>query len=314
MEKKALQALRDGFEEARQSLSSYDGKFDKLALKKAKLVLQYQARLSAIREANEALLEAQTRHIEAVSDLELLKLRSEDVMRRLEDEKKKVEELVDQENQVKTQAQGAKSLVQNLLANSDGDLDPERRDFLVKLCEGKTLDAINEDIETENAKLDLIHQADPGVLRDFEKRAKEIERLQAENDSRRAALEELDEGIRGLRRTWEPALDEIIRRINDAFSFNFEQINCAGEVGVHKDEDFDKWAIEVKVKFRYDAFTILPMPQQPPLSSTNSQLFAGKTRPSRNSTNTGNPAASAPSRPSSTSCPCNRWPRRPSAW
>jgi hypothetical protein len=46
-------------------------------------------------------------------------------------------------------------------------------------------------------------------------------------------------------------VDQLISQINDAFSYNFEQISCAGEVGVHKDEDFEKWAIEIKVKFRY---------------------------------------------------------------
>lgn len=173
-------------------------------------------------------------------------------MERLREGEAKVEELSRQVEQVKTQARSAQEAIKELLAirGSDGEMDVERRDFLIELAADKSVETITEDIETENAKLDLIHAADPGLLRVFERRAQEIERLEAGSANKRAELEQLNDQIQELREVWEPALDEIIRRINDAFSYNFEQINCAGEVGVHKDEDFDKWAIEVKVKFR----------------------------------------------------------------
>lgn len=173
-------------------------------------------------------------------------------MERLREGEAKVEELSRQVEQVKTQARSAQEAIKELLAirGSDGEIDVERRDFLIELAADKSVETITEDIETENAKLDLIHAADPGLLRVFERRAQEIERLEAGSANKRAELEQLNDQIQELREVWEPALDEIIRRINDAFSYNFEQINCAGEVGVHKDEDFDKWAIEVKVKFR----------------------------------------------------------------
>ena len=50
---------------------------------------------------------------------------------------------------------------------------------------------------------------------------------------------------------WEPQLDELIAKISEAFADNFSKIQCAGEVVVYKDEeDFDQWAIQIKVKFR----------------------------------------------------------------
>ena len=60
----------------------------------------------------------------------------------------------------------------------------------------------------------------------------------------------MNDKIKEIRDVWEPKLDQLISEINDAFSYNFQQINCAGEVGVNKDVDFDKWAIEIKVRFR----------------------------------------------------------------
>lgn len=251
MQKKSLQRARDDLDETKQRLSSFDDEFDKLALKRAKLSVQHSEHVSLLRDTSQAVLEAQIRHIEAISDVAALKERNQTIVQRLRDEEVKVEELARQHDEVKAQARAAQSAIRELLAGPDGEIDAERRDFLVDLAGDKSVETITEDIEAENAKLELIHAADPGVLRDFERRAQEIARLEAGSASKREELEQLNDKIRELREAWEPELDDIIRRINDAFSYNFEQINCAGEVDVHKDEDFDKWAIEIKVKFRY---------------------------------------------------------------
>ncbi|KAF3768765.1 hypothetical protein M406DRAFT_44410 [Cryphonectria parasitica EP155] len=249
---KNLEGLREQLEQAKQRVLSYDAKFKKMAHKKAKIVLEHQKQLKTLREASQAVLAAQTRHIEANSDLEALKERNKGIVQQLEEERKKLEELVRRVDEVKAEARNAQTAIRELLTipDTDGEMDIERRDYLVRFSEGKTLEGVAEDIQVENSKLELIHDADPGLLRDFEKRAKDIKRQQAEIEKRQAALDKLKEEIQEKRQNWEPSLDEIVRRINDAFSYNFEQINCAGEVGVHKDEDFDKWAIEIKVKFR----------------------------------------------------------------
>jgi chromosome segregation ATPase len=65
-----------------------------------------------------------------------------------------------------------------------------------------------------------------------------------------ASLETIAQNVMKIRGKWEPKLDTLIAKISDAFSYNFEQIGCAGEVNVHKDDDFDQWAIQIKVKFR----------------------------------------------------------------
>ena len=44
--------------------------------------------------------------------------------------------------------------------------------------------------------------------------------------------------------------DALVGEISEAFAENFSKIQCAGEVGIYKDEDFEHWAIQIKVKFR----------------------------------------------------------------
>lgn len=249
--KRNLQRARDDLEEARKRLLKHDDQIDEVALEQAKLVLEHHKSLRVLQDANRAVLEAQTRQIEASSDLDALKERSSGIARMLDEERHKVDELDRQLKRVKEEAQRAQRAAMEPLAGEDGETNQERLDILRALAEGKTMESITEDIDAEKAKLELIHDADPGVLRDFEERNRRIERAQDEMATRQASLTQLEESIKELRTRWEPALDDIIRRINDAFSYNFEQINCAGEVGVHKDEDFEKWAIEIKVKFRY---------------------------------------------------------------
>lgn len=228
----------------KERASSFADERNELVLKKAELVIRHQESLQALRDANDGVIEARVRLIETISDLVALKERNADIVQKLAEEKRQVEELARRLDDVKDEARSASKKAEEVL----GKYQDQQR--LIDAAAGKTVEDINEDIETEMAKLEVIQDADPGVLRDFEKRARDIEKLQGENATRQADMEQLNEQIRDLREKWEPGLDELIRRINDAFSYNFEQISCAGEVGVHKDEDFDKWAVEIKVKFR----------------------------------------------------------------
>ena len=69
-----------------------------------------------------------------------------------------------------------------------------------------------------------------------------------------AALAEVQQKISEVREKWEPELDALVGKISDAFRENFEQIQCVGEVGVHKDEEeFEHWTIQIRVKFRYSS-------------------------------------------------------------
>lgn len=249
--KSGLQNSLKDLKDTKQRLSSYDGEVDKLALQRARRVLEHKKQLGLLRDANQAIIEAALRLLEAKSDVAALKERNSEIVQKLEQERQSLQLLVREAEKAKAEAKNAQNVILELLSTGpDNAIDEERRDFLSGIKEGQTLEKMDAEIQTEQAKLDLIHAADPGVLQEFEKRARDIERGQRDKAKRERQLDSLNQQIQELKDTWEPAVDAIINRINDAFSYNFEQINCAGEVSIHKDEDFDKWAIDIRVKFR----------------------------------------------------------------
>lgn len=53
-----------------------------------------------------------------------------------------------------------------------------------------------------------------------------------------------------LQDNWQPALQALVNSIGAKFSAAFDNIGCAGEVRISEHEDYDKWAIDILVKFR----------------------------------------------------------------
>ncbi|KAF6838900.1 structural maintenance of chromosomes 5 smc5 [Colletotrichum plurivorum] len=244
-EKKALEQKRAEVEEAKTAMLKLGFDRDEAVLNKAQATLRHHAAIAAIRQSQEALLEAQIREIEAKSDVEGLKIRNVDLMQQLEAEQQHIATLAEESLRCRRRAENGREKVAELF--HDG---PERKELLEDLARDKTGEDIQNEIAAEEGRLELIHVTNPGALREFEKRAQEIERLRQKMETSTNKLEHLNRQIARIREKWEPKLDELVSKINDAFSYNFEQINCAGEVRVHKDEDFDQWALDIMVKFR----------------------------------------------------------------
>lgn len=217
---------------------------DRAVLEKAKAVLEHQKRVTSIRDAYQAFLEASLILIEASSDVEALKNKNVEITQQLEQEKKAVDEIEQMRAAYHQTATAAGAEIQGFIN------DVELKDKLSDLAKGRTTEDVEQELSAEQAKLDVIHASNPLALEEYERWAAKIERERANHANQEKRLEELNRKIETIRGQWEPRLDELVGQINDAFSYNFEQISCAGEVGVHKDEDFDKWAIEIKVKFR----------------------------------------------------------------
>ena len=113
-----------------------------------------------------------------------------------------------------------------------------------------TLEEIDTEIDVIQGRLSLLHEGNPNAIREFERRAKEIEALQKTIQEQQAKLEEIAKAIQEVKDKWEPALEKVVQSISEAFSESFGKIGCAGEVRIHKDEDFEKWEIQILVKFR----------------------------------------------------------------
>ncbi|EFW99146.1 structural maintenance of chromosome complex subunit [Grosmannia clavigera kw1407] len=221
------------------------GKLDELVLQKARTVLRHAEKLSALRDACYGVVDAQVRLIEAKSDVEGLKTKHADIADILVTKQDAVRVLQENMRVQKTEGEQALEAAQNVAEEGS-----EWSEMLHELARNKTLEDLDNEVAAEKAKLDLTRVVDASVLEAFRKRGREMEQLKVAMSTQEQKYGDMSEQIAEVRGKWEPRLDELIGRINDAFSYNFEQINCAGEVSVHKDDDFDKWAIEIRVKFR----------------------------------------------------------------
>lgn len=138
--------------------------------------------------------------------------------------------------------------------------DPQFAEYfsnLSKELRERSPEEIFDLIEQANARLDLLDGGSEHIVQEFEAREVQIDRLRRTIADHDTAMSELNEQITTIRSDWEPKLDSLISQISEAFGAFFNKIRCAGEVSVYKagptegrDDDFENWAIMLKVKFR----------------------------------------------------------------
>ncbi|CAK7217309.1 Structural maintenance of chromosomes protein 5 [Sporothrix bragantina] len=244
-ENNTLNTLREEHSDLTVQRQTLIGQLDDLVLQKARAVLRHADHVARLREAYLAFTDVQVREVEAASDVTGLKAQNTDLTA-LRTEKQTA--LANIQAGLATQkAKGEAALAAAEDIARDGT---PRSAELHALAQTKTTESLTNEIGAEMAKLELTRAVDEGVLDEYKQRGAEIEQLRASLANNTTGFEDMSATIADLRGRWEPRLDELIGRINDAFSYNFEQINCAGEISVHKDPDFDKWAIDIRVKFR----------------------------------------------------------------
>ncbi|KAI1845007.1 hypothetical protein JX265_008408 [Neoarthrinium moseri] len=247
-QKRILDTTRESMQACKARVAELDTRSDELLVEKGQAVLKHKEAVSQIRDAYQSLLDVQIRLIEASSDVRGLKERNSEITRSLEEKKEEIKAFAHNAAIAKREAEDAKQRVTDMLAQSEeGNDDFPRYQAMI---EEKTLSEIDHEIQAEEAKLELIHAVDPGVLRQFEKRAKDIEELVKDKEKSSTKLGRLEAQIKELMEKFEPKIDELIAKVNQGFGHNFDMISCAGEVNIHKDDDFEQWAIEIKVKFR----------------------------------------------------------------
>ncbi|GIL71967.1 hypothetical protein Vretimale_599 [Volvox reticuliferus] len=88
------------------------------------------------------------------------------------------------------------------------------------------------------------------VVNEFSKRQAEIAHLGESVTHHQERCQELRRRIDEVQGVWLPGIRKMVSAINASFSNNFKEIGCAGEVRLHEDEDFEKFAIQILVQFR----------------------------------------------------------------
>ena len=212
--------------------------------------------------------------IEASSDLETLIERNGSVKVLLETKRKEVQDLLKTTQTAHKEAKRLLETCQQLMSSQD----PVYSAFVRSLPADVPGPQMEEEISSEKARLELMHEGNGGVIKEYEQRQKRVENLKAKAEECKHALDELEGKIKEVRDQWEPELDNLVEKISKSFSYNMQQINCAGEVGIFKDEqDFDDWAIQIRVKFRYVhpvsmlyiTLRLFLSTQRPPSTTTN---------------------------------------------
>jgi structural maintenance of chromosomes protein 5 len=195
------------------------------------------------------LFEAEIWLVEADSELSILTEQSTAVRQMLRERQNDVASLQAQLRDIREACKRLLTEFQNLKST----LSEEEQEFVQSWISdsSKTIQDLNNEIESTQQRLELLHEGNPRAIEQFEKRAKEIEKVQEQIANFERDLADMEEQIKSTREQWEPELDRLVVQISDAFSNNFKKIHCTGEVCVRKDdEDFKEWAIEIKVKFR----------------------------------------------------------------
>uniref|UniRef100_A0A5F9DCE7 Structural maintenance of chromosomes protein 5 n=2 Tax=Oryctolagus cuniculus TaxID=9986 RepID=A0A5F9DCE7_RABIT len=115
-----------------------------------------------------------------------------------------------------------------------------------------TLDEIDALLTEERSRASCFTGLNPTVVEEYTKREEEIEQLTKELKGKRIELDKYRENISQVKERWLNPLKELVEKINEKFSNFFSSMQCAGEVDLHteNEEDYDKYGIRIRVKFR----------------------------------------------------------------
>ena len=237
------QEVLDG---VREKLEEIESKQNDVKLEKARAAVSYAESVEALQRSFEAVQEAEIMLIEAQSDLETLERNNTEIRDQLKTKRTEVKDLAHTLKRAKDEAQTSLAAVQKMKEEADDALSA----FLETYDSSQTMEQLEDEIESERSRLELGHEGDSNVIVQYEERERRITKLKEKLERVSEALREIGGKIAEVRQKWEPKLDKLIKRISESFSYNMQQINCNGEVDVHKVEDFDEWAIIIHVRFR----------------------------------------------------------------
>ena len=286
----AINNLRDSVNGVRTRISALQDEVDAALLEKTEAVLKFVSATRNVKSKTASLLEAEVIHIEAVSDQQVLKSQNDELIqtiRQKQAEKDAADELYDKQKDraltFKDDAVRLQAECKRLAQEGDDSFLELLRHVCSTLETEENLDA---EIGAEKARLEFTEGGDAIDIVGFERRAKDIQKVQAKVQDASERQEAFKAAIEDIRTKWEPRLEEFVTRINTAFADSFARIGCAGQVAVHKASsadpvdcteetggmenglDFANWAIHISVKFR----------EQEPLSLLDSHRQSGGER------------------------------------
>jgi chromosome segregation ATPase len=242
-----LEEKRQGAVEYKATVARLEERHDALAFERADAAVQFVELVAEFVEMHNNLLKLRMRHAEACSDEKNLENKNKHILRQRDAKEKSAKALEQRAHELKRKAYRDRESLMNAIDS----LSEEDRRMINETPPDKTVDAVQEEIDTEKARLNLIHEGNPNAIKQYEERARAISALQGKIEKDEATLQAKLTAIKEVQNVWEPKLDALVTKISAAFSKSFQKIGCAGEVQIFKsDEGYDKWAIQIMVKFR----------------------------------------------------------------
>lgn len=157
-----------------------------------------------------------------------------------------LEEAANAHAQARREAHELRDEVQKMIDEA-GDLiqgiDPEDEELL-------DLDRCLAEMRAEKSKLELAEGVRPEVIDQFRARQREIANMTSEINDLLELQSQTEAKITNTRSKWEPTLRRVISEVSRQFSLAFDQMGLAGELRIVTDPDYEKWKLEIMVKFR----------------------------------------------------------------
>ncbi|KAL0040483.1 hypothetical protein WJX77_008439 [Trebouxia sp. C0004] len=149
---------------------------------------------------------------------------------------------------VESHRQRVKQLLAAAKAVTGGNPDARLQEEFTALTED--VDELRQDAFQLRAEAEGIACANPRVLQEFQERQKKIADMEARLKDKDEEVATRQERIQELHDQWYPDLKRTVKKIDQTFQSNFRDIGCAGEVSLAEHADYDKFAVQIKVKFR----------------------------------------------------------------
>lgn len=204
-------------------------------------------------------MKIQVQLIEGDSDLEWLKRRNAEHQNMLDAKTREVEEAVRLLRGTARRGTELQKEARDAVRVAQREPDSEE---LLQSVKDHSMEQLEADIDSEKARLELTQGGNSNMIKEFEDRERQMEGVENKLADFEKKLADYNHAIDEIRSKWEPQLDELVKRISDAFGDSFARIGCAGQVTLDKAEeeagpngeaggsDFGEWSIQIHVKFR----------------------------------------------------------------
>ncbi|KAG0313305.1 Structural maintenance of chromosomes protein 5 [Dissophora globulifera] len=218
----------------------------KMAAKRCQLVLEYLELAKASQQLFSRLTIATLNRLQAHTELQAVEADCRDKARQLRDMEDRYATVNAQYDEIKVRA---KALLDKAKEEYN-TLQPEDVPEFQALGKGLPLDRLEDMLAGETAKAALHYTPNQSVIEKYEQRQVEIKAAKDKVEVKQKRTAKIEAEIATVRGPWYARISEVVETISAEFSKSFAKIGCVGEVKLGEHEDYDKWCIEILVKFR----------------------------------------------------------------